>query len=1124
MARKWTSFFRTMGSFLKQLQLKTYRRVLILFLVGILVAVGIPPVLSQKPGNPLIAKSWAEAQELEERGREHYLRGKEHYQFDKAVEDWQKAVEDWQRAAQAFAALGEDLKQAIILGNLSLAYQQLGEWEEAEKAIAKSLNLLGFKHDSKTPKNWQIPNVSTDKLDKLKILGPALEIYGRFWYGKGNPENALSSWQLAADIYQKKLNVRQRIIGNQFNQSQAMQDLGLYPRACNTLLEALEINIQDIGKAVKLDIQDCQLTKSNKKKLNKEELEKFTDQFQLILQEKLDKLDKLDKKKPEFQQKFNGLVSLGDVFRGLGNLELSQIILTKLLNEVESPNETEEGKIIASSPNIAAAHISLGNTARALGNKKNQQVRQTKQQMTSSNSVDSCINDKINDKKDSNQTVAEFYHQAEACYQKAAAEELSTSLSSTIQARINLLSLLVQTQQWSKVQNLLSTIQSSLADLPTSRTAVNARINLAQSLMCFKKPTLNEEERKHSSPLLQKCALPNEEDKTPSNPPTWEKIAEILTEALNQAQNSGNHRGEANARGYLGGVYQQMGKIKLAQEETEKALYLAQPTKTPEIAYQWQWQLGRLLKAQSAQVQTAEAKEIFLKKAEAAYKEAYRTVNSLREDLLYTKREIQFHFRDQFEPIYREYVSLRLPFDNKVTFNNKDDDPAQFIQLPPGELQDENPRQVIADLQLAELENFLDCKLVYSSKFVDVDRVVDKAKQKTAAIYPIILEDRIEVLLKLPQKEEEEEERLYRRFPPVQISQKKVKEKLKELRKELEQPYFSSKRGKPAAEEVYKWLIEPAEKNGLLEREQTLVFVLDGPFRNISMAALYDGNEYLIQKYAIAVALGNLELPDSQPTTQFKALIASHAKKPQCKNPECDQFGPLEYVKQEVDEINDVLQKRDVEAKVLYDDQFTSKALENEIKTAPYNIVHLATHGEFGFSRDSTFILTAPPESEDKLLRKKDNLKTPFSNQEKKSDTNSEGKITSTNATLYDFEDIKADLNELNNLLQVREQAPIELLVLSACETGEGDAREVLGIAGMAVQSGARTTLASLWSVDDWSTVELMEQFYQKLLENGENRVTKAEALRQAQLHLLKNPAAYKPSHWAPYILVGDWR
>ena len=95
------------------------------------------------------------------------------------------------------------------------------------------------------------------------------------------------------------------------------------------------------------------------------------------------------------------------------------------------------------------------------------------------------------------------------------------------------------------------------------------------------------------------------------------------------------------------------------------------------------------------------------------------------------------------------------------------------------------------------------------------------------------------------------------------------------------------------------------------------------------------------------------------------------------------------------------------------------------------------------------------------------------------------------------------------------------MLILSACETGEGDDREVLGIAGLAAQSGIRSTLASLWSIDDSSTAELMKQFY-KGLTSG---LTKAEALQQAQLYLLdKYPGAYKPSHWAPYILVGDWR
>ena len=283
-----------------------------------------------------------------------------------------------------------------------------------------------------------------------------------------------------------------------------------------------------------------------------------------------------------------------------------------------------------------------------------------------------------------------------------------------------------------------------------------------------------------------------------------------------------------------------------------------------------------------------------------------------------------------------------------------------------------------------------------------------------------------------------------------------------------------------AAIQLYDWLIRPAEKFIDPAQTKTLVFILDGSLRNIPMAALYDGEKYLIQKYAVAISLGGLKLPESPPKTQFKALIAGLSEKPKFPDPapEKDQFGPLQFVGQEVDAIKASFPG----AKVLLNDQFTSNSLQTEINTSPYNVIHLATHGQFGFSREDTFILTDP-----------DNP----------------------------GEDIKTDLNELDNLLQVREQSPIELLVLSACETATGDNREVLGIAGMAVQTGARSTLATLWSIDDSSTAKLMQKFYQTLTEK---QVTKAEALRQAQLELLNQPFAYKPAHWAPYVLVGDWR
>ncbi|MEM7593160.1 MAG: CHAT domain-containing protein [Cyanobacteria bacterium P01_A01_bin.83] len=115
-------------------------------------------------------------------------------------------------------------------------------------------------------------------------------------------------------------------------------------------------------------------------------------------------------------------------------------------------------------------------------------------------------------------------------------------------------------------------------------------------------------------------------------------------------------------------------------------------------------------------------------------------------------------------------------------------------------------------------------------------------------------------------------------------------------------------------------------------------------------------------------------------------------------------------------------------------------------------------------------------------------------------------------------------MNELESILKVREETPklvpIELLILSACKTAQGDGQGALGLAGMALRSGARSTIGSLWSISDESTAKLIEEIYQqlKLAKN------KGEVLRQAQLALLKSQEYSHPYFWSPYVLVGNWQ
>jgi CHAT domain-containing protein len=175
-------------------------------------------------------------------------------------------------------------------------------------------------------------------------------------------------------------------------------------------------------------------------------------------------------------------------------------------------------------------------------------------------------------------------------------------------------------------------------------------------------------------------------------------------------------------------------------------------------------------------------------------------------------------------------------------------------------------------------------------------------------------------------------------------------------------------------------------------------------------------------------------------------------------------------------ELNQI--KSEVPSTVLLNQEFTSTTLQKQINSVPFPVVHLATHGQFSSEANKTFILAW---------------------------------------------DKQINVNQLDNLLRGSAQSrpnAIELLVLSACQTATGDKRAALGLAGVALRAGARSTLASLWSLDDESSAVLMSQFYREL---ANTTVTKAEALRLAQVALLQNPRYQHPRYWAPFVLVGNW-
>lgn len=368
--------------------------------------------------------------------------------------------------------------------------------------------------------------------------------------------------------------------------------------------------------------------------------------------------------------------------------------------------------------------------------------------------------------------------------------------------------------------------------------------------------------------------------------------------------------------------------------------------------------------------------------------------------------------------------------------------------------------QTNEQLQLAELENYLQCGKL---DLVSLDSF-QNLPDAPAIIHVLNLGNRIEVIVRSPDGS------LHRYSPDPEQVRRNTKNLLANLQ-DTRLAYINEPLLNSYSLALYKLLIAPARESGFLPKRGTLVFVLDSSLQSLPMSLLHDGQNYLLKNYRISVALGSqLQQPKVMPSRQ-RALIAGLSREsPSFSDPRAPRgLTPLPEVESEVEDI-----KKNITSTVeLLNDKFTSSRFQTEMRKYDFPIVHITTHGQFSSDPEQTVILA-------------------------------------WNQAL--------NVRQLHRLLKGNRDA-IELLVLSACQTAKGDKRSALGIAGVAAQAGARSTVAALWLVDAGSTAKLMGEFY-KGLSRG---MSKAEALRQAQLMLLSTPKYQHPYYWAGFILVGSW-
>ncbi len=588
------------------------------------------------------------------------------------------------------------------------------------------------------------------------------------------------------------------------------------------------------------------------------------------------------------------------------------------------------------------------------------------------------------------------------------------ALDGSLSAQLNRFNLLIEIGQSDTASAQLSNLQQAIQQLPPGRTAIYAAIHFTESWMQLANIT---------------------------EPTDTLAIAQLLSTAVQQAQMLHDGRAESYALGQLGSLYEQSGQWTAAQTLTEQALLKMEMIQAPEIRYRWEWQLGRIAQFQNKR-----------QEAIAAYQAAIATLQSIRSDLLSVNPDVQFSFRDNVEPVYRQFIELLLTSESKQSLS---------------QLQLQQAVQSVDALQLAELENYLGCTLA------NVGQINEIQDAKAAILYPILLQktlqpdnaERIAVVAQFP--EQSNKLVYYETSIPEGVAERTIQA----LRADLE---ISSRTPEvlEGAKTLYDWIIKPLESELEQSSANTLVFVLDGALRNVPMSILYDGERHLIEKgYAVAIA-PRLQVFTPNASLDTLRVSIGGIGIPQTING--TQFPPIVKLQEELDRI-----AQSVEIGTpLINEAFTTENIRQQLQSSDFSAIHWKTHGTFSSDPTETYVVAYQE---------------------------------------------RIATHTLNDLLQVGTRngtRPLELLVLSACETARGDNRAVLGLAGLAARTGTRSVLSTLWVAQDIPNTEFMARFYAALSQPG---MTKAEAVRQAQIDLLQTNG--QPPHiWANYVLIGSWR
>ena len=561
-----------------------------------------------------------------------------------------------------------------------------------------------------------------------------------------------------------------------------------------------------------------------------------------------------------------------------------------------------------------------------------------------------------------------------------------------------------------------------------------------------------------------------------------------LNHALTLARQNQQPRIQAATLKHLASLYEQQQQVDEAIKLLQEGITIAQKEDASNLLIDLEWEIGQLYQQQNKP-----------DLAIAAYRQAVNHIDRIRIDIPVSYQNGRSSFRDTFAPIYLALADLLLRKSSTASVAQQ--------QILLAEVRDSIER-----MKKSELEDYFQSRCDISATPINLQKIDPHA----AAFYPILLPDRLEIIVYTADG--------LRRFTS-QVTAKDLEQQARLFAENLRN-YADFSQSKVQAQLLHRWLIAPVQAFLQQQHIETLIYIPDGVLRLVPLAALYDGKKFVIEQYAVATSAG-MSLIDSSsiqhqnrmllagisipgdvvsdlPDSVLRDLVVQTADQKQSSlSGEIAGSRELSVAEQQqktrelrqllrnpviIEDLKHLLSLPSIDTEIkqlaeqnhsdyLLNESFSLENFIHQLKQEPHDILHIASHGFFGSTAEDSFIMT-----HDKILT----------------------------------------LNQLEVLLSSDyfKRFPIDLLVLSACQTAEGDDRSPLGISGVAIKTKVHSALGSLWSVSDQATAELMVVFYQSI--NMQHH-TKAKALQEAMLTLLKQKDFANPSFWSPFILIGNW-